>query len=136
MAKAMEIKVGNPLRKLVLIKLAAGAAPRTYHSFEPVNEPDVGGSADADPQVSHRAKNKIDWQRVLDSYHEILPEMPSVKILTDTRKKICGRSGRNSVLTSSDGSPICDTLLRTVAGCWKIVPMAAVGSGSVKTWIT
>ncbi|EPO2730839.1 helix-turn-helix domain-containing protein, partial [Escherichia coli] len=25
--------------------------------------------------------------RVLDSYHEILPEMPSVKILTDTRKK-------------------------------------------------
>ncbi|STN83110.1 helix-turn-helix domain-containing protein [Escherichia coli] len=66
---------------------SAGVAPRTSHSFEPVNEPDVGGSADADPQVSHRAKNKIDWQRVLDSYHEILPEMPSVKILTDTRKK-------------------------------------------------
>ncbi|EJZ64346.1 replication protein [Shigella flexneri 1485-80] len=37
---------------------SAGVAPRTSHSFEPVNEPDVGGSADADPQVSHRAKTK------------------------------------------------------------------------------
>lgn len=66
---------------------SAGDSPRTSHSFEPVNEPVVGESADADSQTKHRSKTKIDYQRVLNSYHNILPEMPAVKILTDTRKK-------------------------------------------------
>ncbi|BEM57271.1 hypothetical protein SME22J_11320 [Serratia marcescens] len=64
----------------------AGAAPRISHSFEPVNEPIVGGSAGADhpeqPQV-----DRMDYQKILEAYHATLPEMPSVQILTDARKR-------------------------------------------------
>ncbi|CAD6036635.1 Putative replication protein [Escherichia coli] len=88
---------------------SAGAAPRISHSFEPVNEPviDHGASARADDH-SRQAKinsipvsglnpdgipepakpeEKINFQSILDAYHELLPEMPRVKILTDARKK-------------------------------------------------
>ncbi|ECB3807400.1 helix-turn-helix domain-containing protein [Salmonella enterica subsp. enterica serovar Fufu] len=157
MAKAMAIKTGNPIRKLVLIKLAdnandlgecwpsnqhiadqcevgkstvkahirelekmgllrrvfrrngelnqsniflltfdtplantnsgggAGAAPRTSHLSEPVNEPVDGESAGADQPATQ--SEKMNYQLILDSYHELLPEMPQVKILTDSRKK-------------------------------------------------
>lgn len=44
-----------------------------------------GESADADTQQP--ADQKINYQVILDTYHEILPEMPPVKILTDGRKK-------------------------------------------------
>lgn len=44
-----------------------------------------GGSADADTQQP--ADQRINYQVILDTYHEILPEMPPVKILTDSRKK-------------------------------------------------
>ncbi|EBR4546813.1 helix-turn-helix domain-containing protein [Salmonella enterica] len=157
MAKAMAIKTGNPIRKLVLIKLAdnandlgecwpsnqhiadqcevgkstvkahirelekmgllrrvfrrngelnqsniflltfdtplantnsgggAGDAPRTSHLSEPVNEPVDGESAGADQPATQ--SEKMNYQLILDSYHELLPEMPQVKILTDSRKK-------------------------------------------------
>ena len=44
-----------------------------------------GESADADTQQP--ADQRINYQVILDTYHEILPEMPPVKILTDGRKK-------------------------------------------------
>lgn len=46
---------------------------------------DHGASAGADdPQQS---AERINYQSILDSYHELLPEMPQIKILTDSRKK-------------------------------------------------
>lgn len=81
-------------------------------------------------------KTKIDYQSVLDSYHDILPEMPAVKILTDTRKKTSGRSGRNLGSRRSDGSRTCATSRHTAAGCWRTDPTARGDSGSVKTWTT
>lgn len=58
---------------------------RTYHSTEPVNDPVTSGSAVADhPQ---QPPEKMNYQAVLDSYHELLPDMPQVKILTEDRKK-------------------------------------------------
>lgn len=59
---------------------------RTSHSIEPVNEPIDGGSANADPQES-AADARMNYQVILDAYHEILPEMAAVRVLTNTRKK-------------------------------------------------
>ncbi|MGM0512967.1 MAG: helix-turn-helix domain-containing protein [Pseudomonadota bacterium] len=64
----------------------AGAAPRTSHSLEPVIEPIDTGSADADPQEPP-ADDRMNYQVILDAYHEILPEMAEVRVLTDSRKK-------------------------------------------------
>ncbi|MBN3344880.1 replication protein RepO [Pectobacterium brasiliense] len=45
----------------------------------------IGESAEAvSPSLS---AEKIDYQKILDVYHDILPEMAQVKILTDARKK-------------------------------------------------
>ncbi|EAM8673187.1 helix-turn-helix domain-containing protein [Salmonella enterica] len=63
----------------------AGDAPRTSHLSEPVNEPVDGESAGADQPATQ--SEKMNYQLILDSYHELLPEMPQVKILTDSRKK-------------------------------------------------
>lgn len=158
MVKAMETKVGNPLRKLVLIKLAdnandkgecwpshqhiadqceiskrsvinhikaleamglvrvehrivnnekrsnlyhlnltggsakdsppsakdslpssAGDAHRTSHSFESVNE--------STPIPPKGADEVIPLKKILDAYHEKLPELPRVVVFTDKRKK-------------------------------------------------
>lgn len=158
MVKAMETKVGNPLRKLVLIKLAdnandkgecwpshqhiadqceiskrsvishikaleamglvrvehrivnnekrsnlyhlnltggsakysppsakdslpssAGDAHRTSHSFESVNE--------STPIPPKGADESIPLKKILDAYHEKLPELPRVVVFTDKRKK-------------------------------------------------
>lgn len=52
---------------------------------EEVKDIDHGASADADDP--RQPPEKINYQDILDSYHEQLPEMPQVKILTDARKK-------------------------------------------------
>lgn len=62
------------------------AGTRISHSFEPVNEPIDTPSADADEQEAPKV-NAIDFTNVLSAYHEIVPEMPAVKLLTDSRKK-------------------------------------------------
>lgn len=59
---------------------------RTSHSSEPVNEPVIGETAGAVSES--QAPEKINYQVILSSYHELLPEMPQVKILTDSRKKL------------------------------------------------
>ncbi|HGM4725039.1 TPA: helix-turn-helix domain-containing protein [Serratia marcescens] len=64
----------------------AAPAPRISHSFEPVNEPIVGGSAGADHPEQPQA-DRMDYQKILETYHAKLPEMPSVQILTDARKR-------------------------------------------------
>jgi|GEM_PF-1953007 Pyocin large subunit len=45
----------------------------------------VGGTAVAVAQK--QPVEKLNYESILDSYHELLPEMPQVKILTDSRKK-------------------------------------------------
>ncbi|CAI1846694.1 helix-turn-helix domain-containing protein [Serratia fonticola] len=71
---------------ITLKRGGANAAPRTSHSLEPVNEPIDTGSADADPQ-EQTADDRMNYQVILDAYHEILPEMAEVRVLTDSRKK-------------------------------------------------
>ncbi|MCL2899764.1 helix-turn-helix domain-containing protein [Brenneria tiliae] len=63
----------------------ASENPRTSHSSEPVNEPVIGEPAKADSPS--QPAEKIDYQKILDVYHDTLPEMAQVKILTDARKK-------------------------------------------------
>lgn len=46
---------------------------------------DHGASAGADDHP--QPVEKINYQAVLNAYHELLPEMPQIKILTDSRKK-------------------------------------------------
>ncbi|CNE10542.1 hypothetical protein [Yersinia kristensenii] len=46
----------------------------------------VGTSVSDDTQIIVNSE-RMEYQSVLDAYHKILPEMPEVKILTDTRKK-------------------------------------------------
>ena len=63
----------------------APGGTRTCHFTDPVNDPVISGSAVADhPQ---QPPEKMNYQAVLDSYHELLPDMPQIKILTDDRKK-------------------------------------------------
>ncbi|WP_440514452.1 helix-turn-helix domain-containing protein [Serratia sarumanii] len=64
----------------------AAPAPRISHSFESVNEPIDGGSAGADHPEQPQA-DRMDYQKILEIYHAKLPEMPSVQILTDARKR-------------------------------------------------
>jgi len=64
----------------------AAPAPRISHSFESVNEPIDGGSAGADHPEQPQA-DRMDYQKILGIYHAKLPEMPSVQILTDARKR-------------------------------------------------
>ncbi|MGK3164712.1 helix-turn-helix domain-containing protein [Serratia marcescens] len=64
----------------------AAPAPRISHSFESVNEPIDGGSAGADHPEQQQA-DRMDYQKILETYHAKLPEMPSVQILTDARKR-------------------------------------------------
>ncbi|MBH3206989.1 helix-turn-helix domain-containing protein [Serratia marcescens] len=64
----------------------AAPAPRISHSFESVNEPINGGSAGADHPEQPQA-DRMDYQKILEIYHAKLPEMPSVQILTDARKR-------------------------------------------------
>lgn len=94
---------------------------------------DHGASAGAD---DHRqSAGKINYQSILDAYHELLPEMPQIKILTDAKKNTSGHSGRNTSLTNSAGGHTWATSRHIVAGCWKTVLTEPVDSGSVKTWI-
>ncbi len=46
---------------------------------------DHGASAEADDH--QQPVEKINYQPILEAYHELLPEMPQIKILTDARKK-------------------------------------------------
>lgn len=64
----------------------AAPAPRISHSFESVNEPIDGGSAGADHPEQPQA-DRMDYQKILEAYHATLPEMATVQILTDTRKR-------------------------------------------------
>ncbi|HGE8404324.1 TPA: helix-turn-helix domain-containing protein [Serratia marcescens] len=64
----------------------AAPAPRISHSFESVNEPIDGGSAGADHSEQQQA-DRMDYQKILNIYHATLPEMASVQILTDSRKR-------------------------------------------------
>jgi len=64
----------------------AAPAPRISHSFESVNELIDGGSAGADHPEQPQA-DRMDYQKILEIYHAKLPEMPSVQILTDARKR-------------------------------------------------
>lgn len=60
--------------------LKSGLNPESHENSEPGLNP--GGMADAE-----RPESKMDYGAVLDAYHELLPEMPQIKILTDSRKK-------------------------------------------------
>ncbi|MGP2964119.1 helix-turn-helix domain-containing protein [Serratia ureilytica] len=64
----------------------AAPAPRISHSFESVNEPIDGGSAGADHSEQQQT-DRMDYQKILNIYHATLPEMASVQILTDSRKR-------------------------------------------------
>ncbi len=64
----------------------AAPAPRISHSFESVNEPIDGGSAGADHPEQPQA-DRMDYQKILEAYHATLPEMATVQILTETRKR-------------------------------------------------
>ncbi|HIG9583257.1 TPA: DNA-binding protein [Escherichia coli] len=60
--------------------LESGLNPGTPEQPEPGLNP--GGVSD-----SVGGAEKPDYDRILSAYHEILPEMPMIKILTDGRKK-------------------------------------------------
>ncbi|XJF68808.1 replication protein [Escherichia coli] len=92
-----------------------------------------GESADADTQQP--ADQRINYQVILDTYHEILPEMPPVKILTDGRKNTFALSGKNSISMSPVGGPIWNLSVAIVAGCWRTGQMAGEDSGGVKILI-
>lgn len=57
----------------------------TETTTETTTENVDGESAGADQPATQ--SEKMNYQLILDSYHELLPEMPQVKILTDSRKK-------------------------------------------------
>ncbi|KHT34419.1 DNA-binding protein [Pectobacterium carotovorum subsp. carotovorum] len=65
----------------------ASDGTRTSHPSEPVNEPVIGESGEPAPPADNPPAEKIDYQKILDVYHETLPDMPRVQILTDARKK-------------------------------------------------
>ncbi|MHA7847264.1 replication protein [Serratia sp. D1N4] len=56
------------------------------NTTENTTESTDGGSADADHQ-QQPVDDRMNYQVILDAYHEILPEMAEVRVLTDTRKK-------------------------------------------------
>jgi hypothetical protein len=155
MAKAMQTKVGNPLRKLVLIKLAdnandlgecfpsykhiadqceiskrsamshvqslcdagmlvkeerfffdADGKARNSSNLYKITLPSagdslgsagdsLGGSAGAAPIISNSfepvnegiSSSKIDYDKIISSYHRLVPTMPAAKVMTDARKK-------------------------------------------------
>ena len=63
----------------------AGAAPRTSHSFEPVNEPIKNNDAEA--PISLRPKSqKIPFQKIADLFNSILPELPAVVLINKSRE--------------------------------------------------
>lgn len=70
---------------------SAGAAPRTSHSFEPVNEPrktDLPDDENPNDYESANSGNRgsCPYDAIVDLYHETLPDLPRVKIITKQRK--------------------------------------------------
>jgi len=59
-------------------------------------------------EVTPTPSNNIPYQKIVDLYHEVLPELPRVKILTPTRKSQI-KARWLSKYKLSDGTPI-DTL--------------------------
>jgi len=58
----------------------------TENTTETTTEITDGGSAGADHPEQPQA-DRMDYQKILEIYHAKLPEMPSVQILTDARKR-------------------------------------------------
>jgi biotin operon repressor len=58
---------------------SAGAAHRTSHSSEPVNEPSPIAPKGDDDEVS--------FSKIVDMYHECLDSLPTVRMMTSARRK-------------------------------------------------
>lgn len=54
---------------------------------EQEQEQDIDHDASAGADDHQQPVEKINYQPILEAYHELLPEMPQIKILTDARKK-------------------------------------------------
>lgn len=54
---------------------------------EQEQEQDIDHGASAEADDHQQPVEKINYQPILEAYHELLPEMPQIKILTDARKK-------------------------------------------------
>jgi len=59
---------------------------RGDHSGEPLLAPPPSGKPNGPPPCPH--------QQIIDLYHEVLPELPAVKVWTDKRRKMLGARWR------------------------------------------
>jgi uncharacterized protein YdaU (DUF1376 family) len=64
------------------------AKPKITHPVNLANPDITGSEANHKPITNNHKPIKVPYQRIVDEYHNLLPEMPRINILSDKRKRL------------------------------------------------